>query len=140
MTFTPTPTRTSSPTATMPDSCAGTLSLGSPYGETYVGSNPTVWVIGIQNTTNTKVNFQGFDFIWSGTQQATSANLEGTTIKSFSPAQSSPALVTLASTVRFGNWDYKAFKLVFNAGFNMSDITYAKFYFDNGCFVVYGAQ
>jgi len=124
----------------MPASCAGTLSLGAPYGGQYVGSNPTSWIIGIQNTTNTKVNFRGFDIIWSGTQQATSANLAGTTIKSFSPAQSSPALVTLASTVRFNNWDYKAFELVFNAGFNVADVTYAKFYFDNGCFIVYGAQ
>lgn len=138
-TSSPTPTRTTAPTATMPASCAGTLTIGTPYLGRWSNGSAYSWIIGIQNASSSIQNFKGFDASWQGTAGLTAANLAGTTIWS-STAVSSPALVTLSQTARFNNWDYKAFELVFNAPITDSTVTYVKFYFDNGCYIVYGTQ
>lgn len=72
-------------------------------------------------------------------------NLAGSNI--WSGSGTSPLVVTLSSSIRYGNWAYKELDLVFNTAIDNSTVIFVKLYFKINpsdlvakCYYIYGSH
>jgi hypothetical protein len=96
----------------------------------------------IQNATGSIARYLSkFEVWWSGTPTLKTATIDGNTIwGGAGVANTSPTYVTLSSSYPFSTWQYSQFQFLFNNAVTSSTITFVKFTFTDGCYVIYGSH